>query len=41
LLVCRCFKDADLLELLKCDQMQGFLVGKPVPADQASRFLLT
>jgi diguanylate cyclase (GGDEF)-like protein len=34
-------QDADLLELLKCDQMQGFLVSKPVPADQASRFLLT
>jgi EAL domain-containing protein (putative c-di-GMP-specific phosphodiesterase class I) len=34
-------QDADLLQLLRCDQMQGFLVSKPVPAAEASRFLRT
>jgi diguanylate cyclase (GGDEF)-like protein len=34
-------QDARLLELLCCDQMQGYLISKAVPPDLASRFLAT
>jgi EAL domain-containing protein (putative c-di-GMP-specific phosphodiesterase class I) len=31
---------ADILRLLRCDELQGFLLGEPMPAGQfADRFL--
>ena len=30
---------ASLLHLLRCDQIQGFLVGKPMPADEIAPLL--
>ncbi len=32
-------EQAKILRLLRCDQMQGFLVGRPVPADDVSALL--
>ncbi|HEX6765252.1 MAG TPA: EAL domain-containing protein, partial [Polyangiaceae bacterium] len=30
-------QQAQLLRLLKCDQVQGFLVARPLPADDVSK----
>jgi EAL domain-containing protein (putative c-di-GMP-specific phosphodiesterase class I) len=32
-------QQAEYLRLLRCDQIQGFLVSKPVPFDEAARLL--
>jgi EAL domain-containing protein (putative c-di-GMP-specific phosphodiesterase class I) len=32
-------EQAKMLRLLRCDQMQGFLVSRPVPFEQMSRLL--
>jgi EAL domain-containing protein (putative c-di-GMP-specific phosphodiesterase class I) len=32
-------QQAESLRLLRCDQIQGFLVSKPVPFDETARLL--